>query len=202
MGTLLFVVLPACGLLGGGGEDVEPTPARQTVGAEPGGGGGDGSGSGGGGTTADDLFDQLQAEKIKSQNLQGDLNIANAELEAYRATGVVVEGVSRPEISLERARLEVIKYAKVNTDIYGPTLANRPMVWEVVSAEEGEEFYYINLAFRPAGVFVGTPGDERFVVERTFTASSEPADRQVFSPPVEGGPVPTPTPVATATPTP
>ena len=63
-------------------------------------------------------------------------------------------------ISLEQARLLAIQHARDNTDFYGPRYANVALFWEVVSQEEGEDYYDIKLSYRPAGRFSGEPGVE------------------------------------------
>jgi len=167
---LFLLALPACGLLGGGGEEggestenQEGTPSPQDQ--------------------IDELLDRLQTQRTIVSSLEAELTKANADLETLKSGGTLGEQ-PRPEISLERARLEVIRHAQANTDIYGPDLADKPLVWEVESAEEGEEFFYINLAFRPAGRFEGTPGTEQFIVDRTGLIEF----RQVLLPPQEAPP--------------
>ena len=70
-------------------------------------------------------------------------------------------------ISLEQACLLAIQHARDNTDFYGPRFADMALFWEVVSQEEGEDYYDINLSFRPAGRFTGEPGVEHFIIDKT-----------------------------------
>ena len=49
-------------------------------------------------------------------------------------------------ISLEQARVLAIEHARDNTDFYGPRYRNRRLVWEAVSADEGEDFYEVRLS--------------------------------------------------------
>ncbi|MCH8207010.1 MAG: carboxypeptidase regulatory-like domain-containing protein, partial [Chloroflexi bacterium] len=86
-------------------------------------------------------------------------------------------------ISLEQARVLAIEHARDNTDFYGPRYRNRRLVWEVVSAEEGEDFYEVRLSYRPAGRFRGTPGVEQFTIDKTGGVRI----RQILDEPVPKG---------------
>ena len=70
-------------------------------------------------------------------------------------------------ITLEQARVLAIRHARDNTDFYGPAYSGVNLVSEVVSQEEGEEYYDIRLSFRPAGRFRGEPGVEQFIIDKT-----------------------------------
>ena len=52
-------------------------------------------------------------------------------------------------ISLEQARVLAIRHARDNMDFYGPRYSGINLVWEVISQEDGEEYYDIRLSFRP-----------------------------------------------------
>ena len=69
-------------------------------------------------------------------------------------------------ISLEQARVLAIRHARDNTDFYGPRYSGINLVWEVISQEDGEDYYDIRLSFRPAGRFRGEPGVEQFVIDK------------------------------------
>ena len=69
-------------------------------------------------------------------------------------------------ISLEQARVLAIRHARDNTDFYGPRYSGINLVLEVISQEDGEEYYDIRLSFRPAGRFRGEPGVEQFVIDK------------------------------------
>jgi len=69
-------------------------------------------------------------------------------------------------ISLEQARVLAIRHARDNMDFYGPRYSGINLVWEVISQEDGEEYYDIRLSFRPAGRFRGQPGVEQFVIDK------------------------------------
>ena len=86
-------------------------------------------------------------------------------------------------ISLEQARVQAIEHARDNTDFYGPRYRNKRLVWEVVSAEEGEDFYEVRLSYRPAGRFRGTPGVEQFTIDKTGGVRI----RQILDEPVSRG---------------
>ena len=76
------------------------------------------------------------------------------------------EGEAVGYVSLDQARVLAIRHARDNTDFYGPRFADREMVWEVISAEEGEDYYDIRLSFQPARRFRGEPGVELFTVDK------------------------------------
>jgi hypothetical protein len=138
-----------------------------------------------------DLFDQLQTEKTAKSALEAELATVKTELEAFKTGEVLPEGVEPtatplPLISLERARLVVIRYAQNDTTVYGPDFESVPLVWEVESSEAGEEFYYVNLKFRPAGRTTYIPGTEQFIVDKTGKVEF----RQVLTLPREDLPEP------------
>ena len=91
------------------------------------------------------------------------------------------EGEAIGYISLDQARVLAIQHARDNTDFYGSKFRGRQLVWEVVSQEEGEDFYDIRLSYRPAGRFTGTPGVEQFTIDKT----GEIRIRQILDEPVE-----------------
>jgi hypothetical protein len=95
-------------------------------------------------------------------------------------------------VSLERARLQAVQYAQQHQDVYGD-VANQQLIWEVATAEEQEEFYYISINYQPFGGFDGAPGVEEFIMEKNGII----AFRQVISqpdadgtPPVQAEPKP------------
>ena len=148
--ALMMLLMAACGLVGGSGEE---------EGAATDGEGGEAVNVDPLQLEIDNLFDQLTAERVA----KGELDSKIAELEAQLATKQEeVEG----KISLERARLVVRRYAGENKDIYGPDYFNIPLVWEVDDSREGDEFYYIYLTFRPGGLYGGTPGREEFITNK------------------------------------
>ena len=44
---------------------------------------------------------------------------------------------------------------------------NRELVWDVVSAQETEDFYELGLSYPPARGFRGRPGVEQFTIDKT-----------------------------------
>ena len=65
--------------------------------------------------------------------------------------GLTSEGEAVGYIGLDQARVQAIEHARDNTDFYGPAFAGVRLVWEVVSREESEDYYYIKRSFRAAG---------------------------------------------------
>ena len=77
------------------------------------------------------------------------------------------EGETLGYISLEQARVLAMRHAQDNTDFYGSAYSRINLVWEVISQDEGEDYYDIRLSFRPAGRFRGDPGVEQFIIDKT-----------------------------------
>ena len=77
------------------------------------------------------------------------------------------EGESLGYISLEQARVLAMRHARDNKDFYGPAYSRINLVWEVISQEEGEDYYDVRLSFRPSGRFRGEPGVEQFIIDKT-----------------------------------
>ena len=58
-------------------------------------------------------------------------------------------GESVGYISLDQARVLAIEHAQENPDRYTDRYARRRLVYEVVSASEGEDYYEVMLSRRP-----------------------------------------------------
>ena len=86
-------------------------------------------------------------------------------------------------ISLEQARLLAMQTARDNPGNYGRRFVGLQMVFQPVEQEEGEDYYFVTLSFRPEGDFRGTTGQEQFVIEKEGAI----AYRQVLSLPRGGG---------------
>ena len=91
-------------------------------------------------------------------------------------------------ISLEQARVLAIQHARDNTEFYGRKYAKVRLVWEVISQEEGEDYYDIRLSYRPAGRFRGEPGVEQLTIDKTGKIEL----RQILDEPQGTRAVPTP----------
>ena len=79
-----------------------------------------------------------------------------------------------------------IRHARDNTDFYPPYYADIRLAWEIVSAEDSEDFYKIRLSFRPAGRRRGEPGLEEFIFDKV----GELLVRQILDEPSDLGPRP------------
>ena len=89
------------------------------------------------------------------------------------------EGEALGYISLDQARVLAMRTAGGSPGPYGRRLADTPMAFDVVEANETEDYYEVTLSFRPQGQFSGTPGQEQFFIEKEGTV----AHRQVLSVP-------------------
>ena len=69
-------------------------------------------------------------------------------------------------ISLDQARVLAIRHARENKEFYGSRHSRRDLVWEVMGAEEGDDYYNVRLSYRPAGRFIGQPGEELFTIDK------------------------------------
>ena len=90
-------------------------------------------------------------------------------------------GEARGYISLDQARILAMRTSSETPGQYGRSFAGIPMAFEVVGEDETEDHYVITLSFRPQGQFDGTPGQERFFIEK----EGEVAHRQVLSLPIQ-----------------
>ena len=77
------------------------------------------------------------------------------------------EGEEREWIGLDQARVQAIEHARDHTEFYGPGYQGVNFVWDVVNAEESDDYYDIRLSFRPSGRFQGRPGVEQFIFDKT-----------------------------------
>ena len=75
------------------------------------------------------------------------------------------EGETLGYISLDQARVLALQHARDNREFYG-RYADAELVWDVVGAEETEDYYEIRLAYRPAGNFRAA-GIEQFTIDKT-----------------------------------
>ena len=93
-------------------------------------------------------------------------------------------------ISLDQARVVALRHARDNRDFYVRRYSRRDLIWEVVSAEETEDYYEVKLSYRPARGFRGQPGVEQFTIDKAGSIEfrqilDEPVDpRRLRLPPV------------------
>ena len=84
-------------------------------------------------------------------------------------------------ISLDQARVLALRHARDNRDFYGRRYAQRDLVWDVLEAEETEDYYEVKLFYRLAGGFRGQPGVEQFTIDKAGPIEF----RQILDEPVE-----------------
>ena len=76
------------------------------------------------------------------------------------------EGEALGYIGLDQARVQAIEHARDNTDFYGARFEGVDLVWELLSADESDDYYDIKLTFRLAGQFQGEPGVEHLIFDK------------------------------------
>ena len=76
------------------------------------------------------------------------------------------EGESLGYISLEQARLLAMQTARETPGEYGSQYQGVSMAFEVVQANDGEDYYEVTLSIRPQGDFSGRTGEEQFFIEK------------------------------------
>lgn len=91
------------------------------------------------------------------------------------------EGESFGYISLDQASILAMQTARETPGAYGPGFSETQMAFDVVEANETEDYYEVTLSYRPQGAFTGPPGQEQFFIEKEGAV----AHRQVLS--VPGG---------------
>ena len=69
-------------------------------------------------------------------------------------------------ISLDQAKVLAIRHARENKEFYGSRQSRSDLVWEVLASEEGDDYYNVRLSYRPAGRFIGQPGEELFTIDK------------------------------------
>ncbi len=128
---------------------------------------------------------RLSAEESRVAAAQRQIQDIRKQAEEERAEALRQESEGR--ISLARARLEAVRFAQRNTEMYSPEYRDQPMVWEVARSSEDQEFYYVVLTHKPFAGFTGTPGQEEFIIDKTGKIEFRQvlSDPQVLSSPVE-----------------
>ena len=58
------------------------------------------------------------------------------------------------------------EHARDDREFYGRRLDRGEITWEVIGEEEGEDYYYVRLAYRPSHGFRGEPGVELFTIDK------------------------------------
>ena len=82
---------------------------------------------------------------------------------------------------MDQACVLAIQHAQENLDFYGPELAASHLVWEVIGQEETDDYYHIQMSFRPGGRFRGRPGVEHLTIDKVGVIQV----RQLVNPPIE-----------------
>ena len=136
---LAFLVAPACNLVVPGEDEAQEPEGPTDVGK----------------LTAELDSALSELSRLRAQNKL--LKVASAARAAAEAEGLIL---------IEKARLVAIKHAQENKEIYPSKYRELRLVWEVDSALEQREFFYVYLLWRPFG-FVGTPGREEFIMDKT-----------------------------------
>lgn len=169
LGIITGIVLIGCGAIGGalvegdiesaGGGSAELELAQQQVETFE--------------NRLNTIREELTATKDSLAKAQEQVNKSEEQLRSELMVQIEEE-INR--ISLKRARLQAVQYAQQNQDV-SRDVANQQLVREVSSAQELDEFYYVELNYQPFGVFDGTPGLKESIMEKDCTI----AIRQVIS---------------------
>jgi len=77
--------------------------------------------------------------------------------------------------------VSALRHARNNREFYGRRFSRRALIWEVVSSEEGEDYYQVRLSYRPVQGFRGEPGVEQFTIDKMGPIEF----RQILSPPIQ-----------------
>lgn len=120
---------------------------------------------------------RISAEESKVAQARRQLEEYRQQVEEDRLAAQQQE--REGTITLERARLEAIRFAQRHPDMYAREYRDQLLVWEVEKATEDKEFFYVTLTHKPPG-FTGTPGREEFIIDKTGKIEF----RQVLSDPV------------------
>ena len=83
-------------------------------------------------------------------------------------------------ISLDQARVLALEQTRDKTNSYGDKKGIE-LAWELLSADESEDYYDIKLSFKPAGQFQGEPGIEHIIFDKV----GDLRVRQVLEEPIE-----------------
>ena len=121
---------------------------------------------------------RISAEESKVAQARRQLQEYQLQVEQEQAAAVEQEQVGL--ITMARARLEAVRFAQRNTEMYAREYRDQLLVWEVEKATEDKEFFYVTLTHKPFALFTGTPGREEFILDKTGKIEF----RQVLSDPV------------------
>jgi hypothetical protein len=83
--------------------------------------------------------------------------------------------------TLGDARMLAVRTAAESPGDYGRNFRNVTMVFEIAESGEEADYYTVTLSVRPQGNFVGTPGQEQFLIRQDGTITV----RQVLSTPIQ-----------------
>lgn len=108
------------------------------------------------------------------------IKLAAEESEPEKKIDFSLDGEAPVWIGLDEARIRAMEHARDHTDFSGPKYAGVNFVFEFRSSEETEDYYEINLFFRPAGRWEG----ERGLVQFIFDKTGELRMRQLFDEPM------------------
>ena len=75
-------------------------------------------------------------------------------------------GESLGYISLDQARVQAMQASRETPGVYGTRFSGIPMAFDIVEAEETEDYYVVTLSVRPQGEFSGVTGREQFFIEK------------------------------------
>ena len=109
------------------------------------------------------------------------MNDENNKIDKFDAYGEEIGGY----ISLEQARVMAERDGIEHPELAGSRYRDQKIAFEVASAEEGDDYYYLDLSVQPVGKFRGQSGAVRYTIDKmghieTRQVIREPSGRRVL----------------------
>jgi len=108
---------------------------------------------------------KLDAEEENGE-VEKDSNFTDEEDKEEGKLAFTSEGEDLGYVSLDQARVLAVQHARDNRGYYGRAYGKKELVWEVIGADESEDYYDVRLSYRIAGTTRGNPGIEQFTIDK------------------------------------
>ena len=102
----------------------------------------------------------------ETSKVEKDLDFTDPEDKEEGKLAFTSEGEGLGYVSLDQARVLAVQHARDNRGYYGRAYAKKELVWEVIGADESEDYYDVRLSYRIAGTTRGKPGIEQFTIDK------------------------------------